>query len=534
MKRKHGTFLTIIAISSILLMLLSACDNMRYDPDRKLKEQQLRDAEASIYSPPKVSVIKGDETIAMKRTGYTWSRYLAGGGYQDVMTAVEDPRLTAEGMKALQVTADQAMSLYFEVKPLKYTIKILREDGSSTLLSEKETSFNLDTMDGPAIYVVNASWPQGEATYILPVENQLHSPPKVTIINGDTEVNMTRGGYSWTVDLGNGNSQTTETGWIGYREHAKDLTPFMIVEDTQLEIEFEEEPDNYSLNVLLKENESISIKPKDNKFHYDPRPDETIYALHAHWPQGDAHYTLVVKSERPLWTAQSEFIRSESAEGFLIDLEKINEKVWIHRSYMTFGETEVPANGLMVLTDAGVVLIDTPWNDEQTEALVEMIRTSFDQEIVQCIVTHAHDDTMGGIASLQANGIEVISTQMTHDIGLEKGYSETTVGLSDETTLNIGGIGFETYYPGGGHTIDNIVVNIEDYDILFGGCLIKGEGAKNIGNTAEADIDNWASSVMNVKELYTDTEIVIPGHGQHGDLSLLDNTVRIIEDHITQ
>ncbi len=321
MKRKHGTFLTIIAISSILLMLLSACDNMRYDPDRKLKEQQLRDAEASIYSPPKVSVIKGgDETIAMKRTGYTWSRYLAGGGYQDVMTAVEDPRLTAEGgMKALQVTADQAMSLYFEVKPLKYTIKILREDGSSTLLSEKETSFNLDTMDGPAIYVVNASWPpQGEATYILPVENQLHSPPKVTIINGgDTEVNMTRGGgYSWTVDLGNGNSQTTETGWIGYREHAKDLTPFMIVEDTQLEIEFEEEPDNYSLNVLLKENESISIKPKDNKFHYDPRPDETIYALHAHWPQGDAHYTLVVKSERPLWTAQSEFIRSESAEGF--------------------------------------------------------------------------------------------------------------------------------------------------------------------------------------------------------------------------
>lgn len=202
---------------------------------------------------------------------------------------------------------------------------------------------------------------------------------------------------------------------------------------------------------------------------------------------------------------------------------------------MTFGETEVPANGLMVLTDAGVVLIDTPWNDEQTEALVEMIRTSFDQEIVQCIVTHAHDDTMGGIASLQANGIEVISTQMTHDIGLEKkGYSETTVGLSDETTLNIGGIGFETYYPGGGHTIDNIVVNIEDYDILFGGCLIKGEGAKNIGNTAEADIDNWASSVMNVKELYTDTEIVIPGHGQHGDLSLLDNTVRIIEDHITQ
>ena len=53
------------------------------------------------------------------------------------------------------------------------------------------------------------------------------------------------------------------------------------------------------------------------------------------------------------------------------------------------------------------------------------------------------------------------------------------------------GRGFEVFYPGAGHTQDNLVVWIPEAKLLFGGCLIKEERARHIGNVTDADLQGW-------------------------------------------
>ena len=45
----------------------------------------------------------------------------------------------------------------------------------------------------------------------------------------------------------------------------------------------------------------------------------------------------------------------------------------------------------------------------------------------------------------------------------------------------------KVFYPGPGHTSDNITVGIDGTDIAFGGCLIKDSKAKSLGNLGDAD-----------------------------------------------
>ena len=50
------------------------------------------------------------------------------------------------------------------------------------------------------------------------------------------------------------------------------------------------------------------------------------------------------------------------------------------------------------------------------------------------------------------------------------------------------------FYPGPGHTSDNITVGIDGTDIAFGGCLIKDSKAKSLGNLGDADTEHYAAS----------------------------------------
>ena len=54
----------------------------------------------------------------------------------------------------------------------------------------------------------------------------------------------------------------------------------------------------------------------------------------------------------------------------------------------------------------------------------------------------------------------------------------------------------KVFYPGPGHTSDNITVGIDGTDIAFGGCLIKDSKAKSLGNLGDADTEHYAASAF--------------------------------------
>ena len=222
-------------------------------------------------------------------------------------------------------------------------------------------------------------------------------------------------------------------------------------------------------------------------------------------------------------------------------LEKIADGVWIHKSHKIvepYGP--VLSQGLVVKTGGGVILVDTAWNAEDTEALLGAIADTVGGRPQLAVVTHAHEDKMGGMAALAH--VDTAAFELTNADAPARGLLPAKISLSRGTIdkpLSVRLVGpngevaaqgeVEIFYPGPGHTRDNIVVYYAPAKVLFGGCLIRPADAANLGNTADADIANWANAARAVAARFPDAEIVIPSHGPRGGRELLDHTIALAE-----
>ncbi|GJL91117.1 subclass B1 metallo-beta-lactamase [Hyphococcus sp.] len=216
-------------------------------------------------------------------------------------------------------------------------------------------------------------------------------------------------------------------------------------------------------------------------------------------------------------------------------LEKIAGGVWIHKSYKDVPPWgPVLSQGLVVRTEGGVVLVDTAWTDEETETLLSLIERDLGETPDIAIITHAHEDKMGGMKALQEHGIGGRAHPLTNEDATARGLRKTMFSILDgrDREMLLGAQdeqGVTVFYPGPGHTRDNIVVYYAPAKVLFGGCLIRPGGTDNLGNTADADIGHWAKAVRNVAAAFPDAEIVIPSHGPMGGRELLDHTIALAE-----
>ena len=211
-------------------------------------------------------------------------------------------------------------------------------------------------------------------------------------------------------------------------------------------------------------------------------------------------------------------------------LIKINDNVYVHLSYNTFPDGKrVAANGLVYLDNGQAIIADSPWDNKLTGELIDWLRKNRRVKIKAFFPTHWHQDCMGGLVEVQDRGIEVYISEQTYQIAKAKGIPTAKKRFGGELHLKLDSKKIICYYPGAGHTVDNTVVYIPSEKILFGGCLVKANEAKGLGNTSDADIAAWPNSLRNVLEKFQDCKIVVPGHGAYGDKSLIEHTIKLCE-----
>ncbi|MFW6078319.1 MAG: hypothetical protein ACODAE_01780 [Gemmatimonadota bacterium] len=85
------------------------------------------------------------------------------------------------------------------------------------------------------------------------------------------------------------------------------------------------------------------------------------------------------------------------------------------------------------------------------------------------------------------------------------------------------------FYPGPGHTRDNLMVWLPERGILFGGCAVRAASATSAGNVAHADTLEWPRAVARALERYGSAGRVVPGHGEIGGPELLEHTRSLFE-----
>ncbi len=216
-------------------------------------------------------------------------------------------------------------------------------------------------------------------------------------------------------------------------------------------------------------------------------------------------------------------------------LEKIAEDVWIHKSYETIEPWGlILSQGLIVKDDNELIVIDTAWSNADTERLLDLIDEQIFNGPGTLVPTHAHADKMGGMDTVNKRNWVTLAFELTNEAATKRGLTPARDSVpyfdyqrGGPASWEVGRIQF--FYPGPGHTRDNIVAYDPKTKVLFGGCLIRPDESNSLGSTADADIAAWADTVRRVAAEFPDAEIIIPSHGAPGGRDLLDHTIALAE-----
>lgn len=239
---------------------------------------------------------------------------------------------------------------------------------------------------------------------------------------------------------------------------------------------------------------------------------------------------------------QKQHVNSEASNTKLTDslviyrsenlvIKKLSNRTYQHISFLDtddFGK--VGCNGMLVVNENEAVLFDTPTDNKSSLELILFVTKELKCEITAVIPTHFHDDCIGGIQKFEEQNIPTYATKQTVELLEKKGhiFSKSVNEFETSLTLNIGSKKVYAEYLGQGHTIDNIIGYFPEDKAIFGGCLVKNVGA-NRGYLGDANTNEWSETVRKIKLKYSETEIVIPGHGKPGSVELLDYTIELFE-----
>lgn len=202
---------------------------------------------------------------------------------------------------------------------------------------------------------------------------------------------------------------------------------------------------------------------------------------------------------------------------------------FVHTSFLQTNDFgNVPCNGLIVRNNNETIIFDTPTNNESSEELIRWVSQALNCKINAIIPTHFHNDCLAGLQAFNDHNIPSYAHVKTIALAQENNFVIPQNGFRDSLVLKVGDEIIMARFFGEGHTKDNIVGYFPSENVLFGGCLIKEMNASK-GFLGDANVDNWSSTVEDIKKRFPDVEIVVPGHGNHGDSSLLDYTINLFK-----
>lgn len=217
--------------------------------------------------------------------------------------------------------------------------------------------------------------------------------------------------------------------------------------------------------------------------------------------------------------------KTPSAEGDEPTLAAVAPGVFVHTTWAVVRDLgRYPANGLLVCESGHGLLVDTAWTDAQTARLLD-VAAARGCPVGELIVTHGHDDRMGGIAEVRRRGIRTFAGAETVARAPRGAFDEALPKPAEE--VRAGAVTAEVFFPGPAHTRDNVVVWLPASKVLFGGCMVRAASGKTLGNVADADVAAWPDSARALMDRYGQASVVVPGHGDPGGPELLAHTLAL-------
>jgi metallo-beta-lactamase class B len=225
-----------------------------------------------------------------------------------------------------------------------------------------------------------------------------------------------------------------------------------------------------------------------------------------------------------LFTVTNIFGQAEKAK---LKITPLTGDFYIYTTYNVYEGNYIPAHGMYVLTNNGAVLFDTPWDTTQFQPLLDTIKLKHNKNVTICIATHWHSDRTEGLEYYTKQGIKTYTTTLTDKLSKENNKKRAQFLMTKDTVFNIDQYSFEVYYPGEGHTADNIIAWFEKEKILYGGCLIKGADAQNLGYLGDANIKEYETTLKRVQKKCIDPKYIIVSHHDWNNINSLKRSIKL-------
>jgi metallo-beta-lactamase class B len=205
---------------------------------------------------------------------------------------------------------------------------------------------------------------------------------------------------------------------------------------------------------------------------------------------------------------------------------------YIYTTYQDLAGKPYPANSMYLVTNAGVVLFDTPWDTTQFQPLLDSIQIRHHKKAVICIATHFHEDRTAGLEFYKNKGLKTYTTLQTDELSKKRGMKRAEFLLYKDSLFTVGQYTFQTYFAGAGHSPDNIVIWFEKEKILYGGCLIKSTEAGDLGNLSDANVIAWGPTLRNIQSKCKNPVYIIPGHLDWSNKESLNHTLNMVDFYL--
>ena len=130
------------------------------------------------------------------------------------------------------------------------------------------------------------------------------------------------------------------------------------------------------------------------------------------------------------------------AKNAKLKITHLTGSFYIYTTYNTYQESQVPANGMYLVTDNGVVMFDTPWDTTQFQPLLDSIKLKHNQRVVMCFATHWHSDKTAGLEYYRQQGIKTYTTVLTDELSKKNNKKRAEILMAKDTVFHVGQYSF--------------------------------------------------------------------------------------------
>jgi len=122
-----------------------------------------------------------------------------------------------------------------------------------------------------------------------------------------------------------------------------------------------------------------------------------------------------------------------------LKIDELTTNSFRHVSYLKSGDKDIACNGIVVVENKKAIVVDCPTSPEASVELINYLKNDKNLEIQGVVVTHFHEDCLGGLQSFHEADIPSYGHNRTITICEQEYIEFPDIGFRSEMTLHLDG-----------------------------------------------------------------------------------------------